>query len=383
MRIFRGLGAASVALAISMSAFADGSVILPLSNVTANCLNVSKKTVDFWILSARVPTDANWFRSTNGVGARVDVTLSGLGQKASFPAAAAIDTRDIGGKIVRASLGLHVLADQDLWNTKNASSPIRTSDLSVPLTFVRRQGTSDTVKVFQALLNFTKSSSVLIPPNPYVQGAQLVGQLANSIATVFTADSNDIVDPNFSLAFSMSRMDSGCSVKDLHDNVGVEIIDSNVGDENQGIIKTKNIANYCFYKIGQEADPDIGFVRKAGGVCPVAAPANVAILSNPQFIWLAYGNCKDDASCGSAFALSPATTNLKEILLGKPEVFGLIGRRLGAQSASTLVSILENHPNDVAALDRGKDVLNAISMCRSVGISEERCLDRKFTETKP
>ncbi|WP_133295708.1 hypothetical protein [Burkholderia reimsis] len=384
MRILRRLSVASVAFVMATSAFADGSVILPLANVTASCLNVNKKTVDFWILSARVPTDANWFRSTNGVGVQVDVTLSGTGQKASFPAAATIDTRDLGGRIVRASLGLHVLADQELWNIKNASTPIRTSNISVPLTFVRRQGKSDTVKVFQALLNFTKSASELIPPNPYVQGAELVGQLTNSIATVFAADANDAVDPSFSLAFSVSRVDGGCSVKDLHDNVGVEISDSDVGDESQGIIKTSSIANYCFYKIGQDADPNVGFVRKGASACPIAVPANVAILANPQFIWLASGKCKDDASCDSTPAPSLATiTRLKDVLLNKPEVFALVGRRLGAQGASSLKSVLSKQVLDVAALGRGKAVFNAISMCRSVGISEERCLDRKFAEAKP
>ena len=195
-------------------AHAEGTVIVPLANVTPACIDASKKTVDLWVLSARVPSDANWLRQTKGVGARVDVTLrSKEGQRVSFPAAAAIDTRDLGGKVVRASLQLHVLADQDLWNT-TAAQPIRTADVSVPLTFIRRQGKSDAVKVFQALLAFTKSASAVIPANPYVKGAELVGQLSDSIGNAFAADPNDIFDPNLSLAFSIARSASNCLLTD-------------------------------------------------------------------------------------------------------------------------------------------------------------------------
>jgi len=161
---------------------AQGTVTIPFANVTTSCLNVKQKTVDFWILSARVPTDATWITSTNGIGARVDVQMSGPGQKASFPAAAAISTKDMSGQIVRASLSLHVLADQDLWNDGDSSSPSETTDLAVPVTFVRLQGASDTVKVMQALINFTNTSTGTIPPNPYVKGAELVGQLTNCSA---------------------------------------------------------------------------------------------------------------------------------------------------------------------------------------------------------
>lgn len=384
MGISRFLCCISLGLVAATTVFAQGTVILPLANVTANCLNATKKTVDFWILSARVPTDATWFKTTSGVGARVDVTLSGPGVKASFPAASTIDIQDLSGTIVRASLGLHVLADEDLWNTKDPSAQVKTTNFSVPLTFVRRQGSSDTIKVFQALLNFTESATAAVPPNPYVKGAELVGQLASSIATVFTPNPNEVVDPNFSLAFSLSRVDSDCSAKDLHDNVGVEITDSNAGDESQGIIKTDEIANYCFYKIGEDSDPNIGFVRKGANACAASAPTGTTILQNPQFIWLAYGNCKDDTSCSTTPAPSIATASiLREVLQDRPEVFDLVGKRVGSGKADTLMNLLREPTPNVASLGKGKAVLNSLALCHSVGISEERCLDRKFAESKP
>src|ERR1700719_4060211 len=93
----------------------SGTVTVPLQNVSPSCLNVNTKDVDFWVLSARVPKHGNWMTSTHGVGARVDVKLSGPGENVSYPAAAAISTSDLGGNIIRASLRLHVLAVQDLW----------------------------------------------------------------------------------------------------------------------------------------------------------------------------------------------------------------------------------------------------------------------------
>ena len=72
------------------------------------------------------------------------------------------------GKIVRASLSLHILADQDLWDPTNKAAPIQTNNIDTPVTFVRRQGSSDTVKVFQTLLSFTNTVGATLPPNPYV-----------------------------------------------------------------------------------------------------------------------------------------------------------------------------------------------------------------------
>jgi hypothetical protein len=361
--------------------FAQGTVTVPLANVSPTCINVTQKTVDFWILSARVPQNATFFTSTSGVGVRVDVQISGQGEKVSFPAAASISTKDINGEIVRAALALHVLADQDLWNTTDPSAPSKTTNVSVPLTFVRNQGSSDTVKVMKALINFTNSAGSAIPPNPYVKGAQLAGQLASSVLNVFTPDPNEVVDPNFSLAFGLSRADTGCSGRELQQGVGAEIVDANHADEAKGLISTSEMSKYCFYQIGQDGDPDIGFISKSGASCAADIPANVNTLNNSQFIWLAYGHCKEGATtCNVARTPNASVVNkVAAQLKVTPNFADVLSARIGDTKAIKFVNIVQaQKPSAVAGLGKDKDILNALALCKSVGISAERCVSRKF-----
>ena len=382
-QLHKGLFVISLLMAIATPAMAQGTVTLPLSNVTNSCLNVSDKAVDFWILSARVPKDENWLTSTNGVGARVDVRMSGIGQPVSFPAAASISTKDMGGKIIRTSLYLHVLAKQDLWNSDDTSNPIKTTDLSVPLTFARIQGSSNTAKVMQALIAFTNSAVKTIPPNPYVQGAQLVGQLATSITSVFQPDPHAVSIPNFALSFSLSEADSNCSPNDLQEGVGAEISDFKGGTEAAGIIQTAQLSNYCFYKIGQDRDPDIGFTKKTdvNSSCPKAVPANWKTLNNPQFIWAAYGTCKTAKSCGGTPAPTPAAvSNGETAVRNNAHIPELMKTRVNTPEATRLADVLVMDP---AALHREslgemKAILNSLALCKSVGITAEHCLDTQF-----
>lgn len=363
-----------------------GTVVVPLQNVTPTCINATTKAVDFWVLSARVPKHASWITSTSGVGARVDVKISGPGESVSYPAAAAISTSDLGGNIVRASLQLHVLAQQDLWNTSDASAPIKTTDVSLPVTFVRRQGSSSTVKVIQALINFTNNagSSSIIPPNPFVKGGQLVGQLFNSVIGIFQPDPNEVVDPNFSLGYSVGRVDTACSPRDLKEGVGAEIADFDGGDESSGIIKTADIANYCFYKIGNDADPNIGFKSKpSGSTCATDVPNDVNVLNNPQFIWLAAGTCKTDTGCGSTPAPKKALVDkVAPDLKNNSNAKRLMAERLGTQQSEKLSAIINANPTNaqLQTLGREKSVLTYLNLCKSVGISTERCLSKRFSE---
>lgn len=363
----------------SSVAIAQGTVTVPLSNDTPSCINAATRTIDFWLLSARIPKKQTWLTDTNGVGARVDVQISGGGQKVSFPAAKSISTTDQNGKIIRASLSLHILADQDLWNPTDAAAPIKTSNIDVPVTFVRRQGSSDTVKVFQALLSYTDTAGASLPPNPYVKGAEMVGQLASSLLTVFQPDPNAVVDPNFALSFGISRADSGCRPKELQQGVGAQIADSDLGDESTGIIRIARMADYCFYKLGQDGDPDIGFSRRGNGPCTKTVPANVQTLNNPQFIWMAYGTCKPDKTCSQAAAVpAGVAATLSTLSQSSAEFSMLLADRLGPVDLHSTTQPTRGPAARAASINRAKTAVRGLELCKSVGISEERCLSKKL-----
>lgn len=364
-----------------------GTKILTLSNVPYSCINVKKQLVDFWILSSRVSKNNTFWTSTKGVGARVDVQLSSATEGMShFPVAAAINTTDLDGKIIRAELSLHVLDQGDLWNDRPEVNT-KTKSLSVPVNFVRRQGSSDTVKVMQALISFTNSTSASVPPNPYAKGTQLFGQFFNSLNTVFQPNPNEILDPSFQLGFGLHRENTGCNDMELRDGIGAQIADYNGSStEADGIIKTQNIANYCFYKLGDNRDPDIGFATKSGGTCPSVIPLNVKVLNNPQFIWMAYGTCKDDQTCGSAPAL---TINKIGLLKGTSSSLSKIlmvrmnNKSKQSDIAKVQAAIQDDNPEALKGIGTSTArFVHGLSRCNSVGITAERCFDSHLSAQK-
>lgn len=275
-------------LTLGNPCLAQGTAYLQLVNVTPTCIDTKTQFVDFWILSARVPRDSNVFKTTKGVGAKVNLTLTGVdNDKRTFPSAATITIADQGKElpVVRASLRLHVLSRYNLWDT-TTTPPATTKDINLPVSFVRVQGDSAAVQVVNALVNFTQTSTI-VPANPYVKGAEALGQFfTSSLAPIF-GNKNDVDDPNFSLDFSTSQVSTGCDTQDLQEGIGIEIADYDKGDEKSGFIQTANRNNYCFYKMYDDRDPDIGFIQKPAGGCPQAVPASLTTLNNPQFIWAA------------------------------------------------------------------------------------------------
>lgn len=367
------------------SAAADaGTKILTLQNETYSCINVKKQLVDFWILSARVPKKETFWTDTKGVGVRVDVHLANTNNEGvSFPAAAQINSTDLNDKVIRVSLSLHVLDQNNLWD-ESSSGLTKTKSVSLPVSFVRRHGTSDTVKVMQALINFTnQNSSSMVPATPFANGTKLFGEFFNSLNTVFQPDPSEVLDPNFQLSFGLGRSDSGCSDMELRDGVGVQISDSADGKAEDGVIKVGDVDNYCFYKHGNNEDPDIVYSPKNGDNCPTNIPANFKTLRNPQIIWLAYGTCKDDnADCTHAQKVS--LSDIKSLQQFAPGISDVLGIRLGKKPVHTDVIRIKASIQDAdlatfnKASAKSKKLVHGLARCRGVGISPERCFDRRF-----
>jgi hypothetical protein len=237
----------------------------------------------------------------------------------------------------------------------------------------------------QALISFTNTASSVVPANPYAKGAQLVGQFFNSLNTVFQPSSNDQFDPDFQLSFGLGRTDTTCNDLQLRDGVGAEIADY-PGSEADGIVKISNLGEYCFYKLGNGRDPDIGFVRKQGAACAGEAPPDAKILNNPQFIWMAYGTCKDEHTCESASSETPqhlATLNGTDNSL-----LNVLSARLPSIKETDSINVrravneadpsLLNHVSKSTAR-----LVHGLALCSSVGIAANRCFDHRFSSEEP
>jgi hypothetical protein len=362
----------------SQPSYAQGTKILSLSNVDSTCLDTSKKTVDLWLVSARVPRDSNFFQTTRGLGAKVTVTLTDGSNKPSFPVSQAITLTDQSKKnpTVRAYLGIQILSRYDLWNTSDASHPIKTTGISVPVSYVRIVGTSAAVQVMNALISYSGSANSGLPANPYAKEAQMVGQLVNSLGTIF-ANSKDVNDPNFALSFATSQQSTGCNDQALTEGVGVEIADYDKGTPQQGVIRIDNSDNYCFYEDKKgDKDPDIVFVNK-NSACAKDMPASgYTQLMNPLFIWATNSYCKTDNGCNQT------PINVKEV----PKIAGgaqntstlknLLDLRVGGLSSEKLLGILANPTDETvrSLTSKEADIIHALSTCMSVGISPEKCL---------
>lgn len=363
----------------SQRSYADGTKILTLSNVQSNCLDTSKKTVDLWLLSARVPRDSNFFQTTRGLGAKVTVRLTDGTNKPSFPVSQAITLTDQSKKnpTVRAYLGIQILSRYDLWNTSDTSHPIKTTGISVPVSYVRIVGTSAAVQVMNALISFSGSANSGLPANPYAPEAQMVGQLVNSLGNIFN-NSKDVDDPNFALSFGTSQQSAGCNDQTLNEGAGVEIMDYDKGTLEQGVISIEDVDNYCFYKYGDK-DPNIVFVSK-NSTCASAVPASgYKTLMNPSFIWAAYSYCKTDNGCKQPAVNTEELSKIGAEVRTISNLQNLFEERVGSSSSQKLLEILKN-PTDEAVhslTSKEADAIHSLSICNSVGISPEKCLTVK------
>ena len=272
---------------------------------------------------------------------------------------------------------IHILNRYDLWNTSDASHPIKTTGLSVPVSYVRIVGTSAAVQVMNALISFSGSANSGLPANPYAPEAQMVGQLVNSLGSIFN-NSKDVDDPNFALSFGTAQQSTGCNDQTLQEGVGVQIADYDKGTPQQGVIRIDDVDNYCFYKDG-DTDPDIVFTSK-NGTCVTAMPGSgYTHLMNPLFIWAAYGICKTDNGCSQPAVniqdISRMATKVQSISTLK----NLLDQRIGSVSSTKLSGVVEN-PTDEgirSLTSKEADTIHSLTICSNVGISPESCLSGK------
>jgi hypothetical protein len=358
---------------------AQGTQIITLSNVTSTCLDTSKKYVDFMLLSARVPRDSNFFQTTRGLGAKVTVTLSDGTNKAPFPVSQAITLTDQDKKdpTVRAYLGIPVLVRYDLWNTQDSTHPIKTTTLSLPVSYIRTVGDSAAVQVMNALISFSGSTNSALPANPYSQDAQMVGQLVGSLGNIFK-NSKDVSDPNYALTFTTSQQSTGCSDQSLKEGVGVEIADYDKGGVQQGVIRIGDVDNYCFYKNGSQ-DPNILFTNKTGASCPSQMPSSYTKLMNPHFVWAVTGTCKTDNGCNQQPTNAEEVSKVAATIKNLVSIQSLFVNRVGTISSQKLADVLANPSAEGAHSLNSKeaDTIHLLSTCNSVGVSPEKCLSGK------
>jgi hypothetical protein len=186
------------------------------------------------------------------------------------------------------------------------------SRLDIPLMIIRTQGNSDIVKYARAMIAFTKTAAAVIPANHYAKGIQQGAAIADSFFDVLAGNSvsRDKYDAAFQLNATLGRRNTGCTPQDLHDNMQAKIQDYTKGDLTN-IIKTSETGKYCFYKVGTEDDPDIGYVdRPASGICANAVPAPFRILNNPQVIFMAWGVPPSEVKVATAVGSSGGFSQL-------------------------------------------------------------------------
>lgn len=351
---------------------------IPIANATPTCLDTSMKTVDMWIVSARMTRDNNFFKTTKALGVKVNVNLTSRGQQtpsATFPVAQNLSLDDLPNNdpTLRVEPNLRIFNRQDLDDLSNPTKPVTTTDVSLPVLFVRTQGDSAAIQVMNALISFSKTAT--LPANPYTGDFQMVGQLVNNLDSVFSS-SADTVDPNYALDFSTTQ-GSVCQVRDLQDGLGVVISDYK-GKPNPGIISTSQFTNYCFYSTGNGANPLIQFIPKGQAACATQIPSSgLQTLMNPQVIWLAVGTCKSN-NCDSPTPSKSAIKAVGAKINNPSRLEELLRDRLGAYSSKRVVTAItkpDQGPVDLLT-NREKNMLHLLDECNGVGISPEACANQ-------
>jgi hypothetical protein len=325
-----------VALGLAQPAAAQGvaSATVVFSNETSRCINVADNAVTLYITSITLDKNNNWLTDTTGVGAQADLTLiSGLKGSVTFPRAQEVSTNSVGGKLVRANVNFPVLAQYSF------DSDSKVTAIDVPVIFLRRKGDSAVARYAKAMIEATKQ--LPIPANPFVQGVEAAGKIAGAfLQSAREKDPDGVTPANFRISHTLSRTNS-CNENDLSDGIQAKIADVS-GMPPSAVIHVADKNKYCFYRTGSPSDPDVSYSnRPSTGGCPGAAPAEAAVLQNPQVIYLVH-------------AVSPRGLRAARAALEGPS--DPAGARAGDQRLQKA------------------EIQRALSLCGQAGIAARECL---------
>jgi len=250
-----------------------GGAIVGIDDGTAHeCIDTSKYNVSIQLVGLQVRRTSNFWSRSKNLGAKIDVTiLNKNNQEFVFPRGVLINAREINGDIATLPIKKSIMSKYRL---DDGTDPYVNIGLNIFVINLEEQTPASS-----ALLQFIDfSSSLPLPPNPYVQGVQHFAGFAQKVieANIRTAEEKS---PVAALSFDLASNDDdlqNCPRGALRQGV-TAVIFSHQGSESDGIIPLSELRNFCL-ELSEDTN-QILYRRKSNDGCVRTTPPK--ILRNP------------------------------------------------------------------------------------------------------
>ncbi|WP_155710207.1 hypothetical protein [Burkholderia stagnalis] len=213
------------------------------------CVDVSQNLVSMMLVNAQLQRSQSWwsaiFTSKAALGVKFDVTIQNTqGTAFDFPRAKQLAVSSTRSDIGYLPMRLPIMSKYSLVDSKRAAY----TNTSVDLYLITLDKSSAAFSDIMTFINF--SSTLPLPPNPYITGMEYFGKFAQQIVNQNLSNGTDqypVASFSFDLAADADQAKSAvCPPTALREGVQAVIFDYD-GKPSNDMIRVADADKYCFW----------------------------------------------------------------------------------------------------------------------------------------
>lgn len=293
-----------------------GAIVNIYDGSDHGCVDVSQNLVSVMLVNAQLQRSQSWwdalFKSKAALGVKFDVSIeNNQGTSFDFPRAKQLAVSSTRSDIGYLPMRLSIMSKYPLADDKS----ITYKNMSIDLYLINLEKSSAAFSDIMTFVNF--SSTLPLPPNPYITGMEYFGKFAQQIVNQSLsngADQYPAASFSFDLAANADQAKpTVCPSNALREGVQAVVFDYD-GKPSSDMISIKDIDKYCFWYSAPTSR--VMYKTKDAAQCPTTLPDGAKNLGNPlvAFIVSAWALPSANAKPPAEIANSQTPSNVGTIL---------------------------------------------------------------------
>lgn len=267
--------------AAAQSKNSGGAIINIYDGSDHSCVDVSQNLVSVMLVNAQLQRSQSWwsslFKTKAALGVKFDVSIeNSQGTSFNFPRAKQLAVPSTRADMGYLPMRLSIMSKYPLVDDKNVAY----KNTSIDLYLITLEKSSAAFSDVMTFVNF--SSTLPLPPNPYVTGMEYFGKFAQEIVNQNLSDGNaeyPVASFSFDLAANADQAKAGtCSSTGLREGVQAVVFDYD-GKPSEAMIHVADADKYCFWYSAPSSR--VMFKAKNAGQCATTSPVDAKSLENP------------------------------------------------------------------------------------------------------
>jgi hypothetical protein len=293
-----------------------GAIVNIYDGSDHGCVDVSQNLVSVMLVNAQLQRSQSWwsalFKSKAALGVKFDVSIeNNQGTSFDFPRAKQLAVSSTRSDIGYLPMRLSIMSKYPLIDDKK----IAYKNTSIDLYLITLEKSSAAFSDVMMFVNF--SSTLPLPPNPYITGVEYFGKFAQQIVNQSLsngADQYPVASFSFDLAADADQAKpAACPSTALREGVQAVVFDYD-GKSSSDMISVVDVGKYCFWYSAPSRR--VMFKTRDSAQCPATLPEDAKNLGNPlvAFIVSAWALPSANAKPPAEVANSQTPSNIGTIL---------------------------------------------------------------------